>query len=401
MKFYYTAKTKDGRIYKGFLEGESREEVFNLLTKYDLIPTTIEEKKEFFSLKKKVSLKDLVFFTRQMGTMLKSSLSVLEALRAQIIEVSNPNLREKLLIIAQSVESGGSLAQALSFYPDVFNEFYLSMIRSGEATGKLSDVFNYLADHLEKSYKLQSEIKSALIYPIFIIIVLIIAIFILSFFVLPQLTPIFENFGEKLPLITKLVLKFTLFFRTKGWIIFLALTFLFFLFFIFLRKKGSFSHSFEKILLKLPIIKDFYKKMQLVNICGNIGALLGAGLPIVQAIRITGEIVQSNTYKEILKETENEVSRGEPISYVFSRYPSLIPSFVVQMISTGEKTGNLEELLKQVENFYQEELNRFTENLPSLIEPVLLVILGIGVGILVIAIFIPIFQIGISGLKGM
>jgi type IV pilus assembly protein PilC len=402
MRFSYVAKTKDGRIQKGFINFDSREEAFNALSKYDLIPLSLTPKKEeLFSFKKKISLKDLVFFTRQMSTMLKSSLSILETLRTQIIETNNPYFREKLFNIAQIVESGGTFSQAISLYPDVFNQFYLNMIRSAEATGKLSDVLGYLANYLEKNYKLQAKIKSAMVYPAFIILVLIAAIFLMTFFVLPQLTPVFETFGENLPLITKVVLKFTDFFRKEGWIIFLILILGLALAYFILRKKNISANRFERLIFKIPIINDFYKKFQVASICGNVSALLGAGLPIVQAFKIAGDILQSPTYKQIISEAQKEIARGETISSVFSKYPTFIPSFVIQMTSVGEKSGNIEELLSQTSTFFQDEIDRFVENLPSLIEPALLVILGIGIGILVIAIYIPILQVGFSSFQGM
>ncbi|MGC9031296.1 MAG: type II secretion system F family protein [Minisyncoccia bacterium] len=403
MRFFYTIKTKDGRTQKGFIEANSRQEAFNILSKYDFLPISLSEKKgETFSFSKKsITLKDLVFFTRQLGIMLRSALSPLDALRAIIIQTENPYFREKLFNIVNAIEMGSTISQSFSLYPEIFDQFYLNMIKSGEATGKLSNVFLYLGDHLERNYKLLGKIKSAMIYPVFIIVVLIAAVFLLTFFVLPQLIPLFDTFKEKLPKITLLVISFSKFFKERGWLIFIAIVLAFFIVYFVLRKKGIKEKKFERILFGMPIFGDFLKKIQMARICGNLSALLNAGLPIVQAIKITEEIIQNNTYKDILKETQLNVARGETISSIFSKYPKYISPFVVQMIATGEQSGNIEDLLNQVNSFYEEEVNRFADNLTSLIEPILLIILGIGVGFLVIAIFLPIMQIGTSGFGGM
>jgi len=274
-------------------------------------------------------------------------------------------------------------------------------LRSGETSGKVADSLNYLADHLEREFHLQQKIRGAMIYPIFVIVVLIGVIFLAAFFIVPNLSEVLKNFGTKLPLSTRAIISFSDFIKEGGWIlIFVILGAIFITPFLFKRSKEG-KKSWDKFSLKLPILGEFYKKVSLTRFSENLSVLISAGLPITSALEITKSIIGNDVYEKIVAETGERVARGETISSVFLRYPEVIPAFVTQMISTGEKTGRLEDTLMDVVNFYKAEIDRTINNLTSILEPILLLVLGIGVGIMVISLFLPLFSIGLGGMEGM
>jgi len=406
MKFLYQARTKEGRIQSGTIEASSRKATLDILEKYGLQVTSLTAEagsiwQKKIVLSKKISLRDITVFTRQLSVMLKSAVAPVEALRAQMIQTENPNFKEKILKIAETVESGNPLSRAFSFFPEVFDSFYISCLRSGEASGKVADSLNYLADHLEREFHLQQKIRGAMIYPIFVIVVLIGVIFLAAFFIVPNLSEVLKNFGTKLPLSTRAIISFSDFIKEGGWIlIFVILGAIFITPFLFKRSKEG-KKSWDKFSLKLPILGEFYKKVSLTRFSENLSVLISAGLPITSALEITKSIIGNDVYEKIVAETGERVARGETISSVFLRYPEVIPAFVTQMISTGEKIGRLEDTLMDVVNFYKAEIDRTINNLTSILEPILLLVLGIGVGIMVISLFLPLFSIGLGGMEGM
>ncbi|PIR89671.1 hypothetical protein COU04_02050, partial [bacterium (Candidatus Gribaldobacteria) CG10_big_fil_rev_8_21_14_0_10_33_41] len=342
MKFLYQARTKEGRIQSGTIEASSRKATLDILEKYGLQVTSLTAEagsiwQKKIVLSKKISLRDITVFTRQLSVMLKSAVAPVEALRAQMIQTENPNFKEKILKIAETVESGNPLSRAFSFFPEVFDSFYISCLRSGEASGKVADSLNYLADHLEREFHLQQKIRGAMIYPIFVIVVLIGVIFLAAFFIVPNLSEVLKNFGTKLPLSTRAIISFSDFIKEGGWIlIFVILGAIFITPFLFKRSKEG-KKSWDKFSLKLPILGEFYKKVSLTRFSENLSVLISAGLPITSALEITKSIIGNDVYEKIVAETGERVARGETISSVFLRYPEVIPAFVTQMISTGEK----------------------------------------------------------------
>lgn len=404
MRFSYKARTKEGKIQRGSIEAFSRKSALDILEKYKLYVTALKKETKVGFLSKKVALgrrinpRDVAIFTRQFAVMLRSGISPVEALRGQVAQITNPEFREKILTMAESVEGGGALSQAFSLNPKIFSSFFVNIVRSGEATGKVAQSLTYLADHLEREYNLHQQIKGAMIYPAFIIVVFIGAFFLIVFFIIPKLTEVLEGFGGKIPLLTKLIISFSEFTRKGGWIlIFLIFGFLFFIP-QYLKRSREKRGIYDKIILRLPILGEFNKKIYLTRFSENLSVLIKAGLPITQALKVTEEIIENVVYKKIINETREKVARGEKISSVFSQYPEQIPFFVSQMISTGEETGKLDETLMNVVMFYRQEIARTTENLTSILEPLLIGILGVGIGILAVSIFIPLFKMGLGGM---
>jgi len=396
MKFNYQARTKSGEIQSGTIEASSKEAALSLLHKYDLYVTFIEKARALFWEKKiaifeRITSKEVVMFSRQLSIMFRSQVSLIEALQTLAEQTKNQNFKEKILKISQEVEGGAPFSKALALYPHIFSSFYVSIVKSGESSGNLSESLDYLAKHLEREYRLLSGVRGAMIYPIFIIVVMFIVLIAMVIFVFPHFTEILTQSQIELPLVTKIVLAFFEFLRTRGWILFGGIVGLA----VFLwrySKSPQGRKILDKFFLGLPLIGSFFKKIYLTRFAENLSTLISGGLPIVKSLEITGDIVENSVYQKIILKTKEEVKKGRTISSVLSGYPDTFSPLVVQMVLVGEKTGTLSKTLEDIATFYQQEVERGIDNLLSILEPVLIVFLGLVVGFVMMAVFIPMYQ---------
>lgn len=396
MKFNYQARTKTGEIHAGVIEASSREAALLLLQKYGLYVTFLEEavspvyakRIKFFE---RVSQKDIVLFSRQLSIMFKSKVPLIEALRVISTQTKNPDFKEKILKLSEEVEGGTALSQALSRYPKNFSAFYCAMVRAGEASGKLAEALEYLAEHLEREYHLTSKIRGALIYPSLIIFVVLVVLFLLIFFVIPQLSEVLEGSGQPLPFITKIVLGFAFFLKKWGWTLILGILLLII---ILLRyhqtEKGK--EAFDRIFLRFPLIGPLLKMVYISRFAENLSTLISGGLPIASALEIVGQIVGNTSYKKIIFQSRDEVRRGEPISSVLSRAPDIFPPVFTQMALVGERTGTLDSTLMNIVDFYRKEIDRAIDNLLSVLEPISIIFLGLIVAGLMLSILMPLYR---------
>ena len=404
MKLLYRARTKEGKSQKGVIEASSRKAALGILEKYGLYVTSLKEagKRGILSMKiglfQRVSQQELISFTRQLATMMKSAIPPLEALRAQLMQTTSTNFREKILKMAESIETGNTFSQAFAIYPKVFDPFYVSIIKAGEATGKVSDSLTYLAEHLERQYNFNQKVKGAMLYPAFVIAVFIASFSVVIFFIVPRLSEILKTFKGDLPWMTRLLIWSADFISKGGWVVVPILLVPLAILPFYLRRSRNFKLVFDRFSLKLPILGEFYKKIYLTRFAENFSILLAAGLPITQSIKITRGIMSNSLYKKILRKAEERVSKGERISETLNQYPKLFPAFVTQMVFTGEETGKLDKILQDMVEFYRQEIERTAEKLSTVLEPILIIILGIGIAILAFAVFIPLFKIGVGGI---
>jgi len=409
MKFLYQSRTKQGEKKKGVIEADSKKTALETLEKYGFYVTSLKEE-EKKRLKKNIKIKipflrevpqkEIVAFTRQLSVMLRSAIPPLQALKAMASQMKNEKFQEILERMTQSIEMGSPLSQTFGLYPNVFNQFFISMIKSGEATGKVSDSLLYLADHLEEEYNFNQKVMGAMIYPAFILFALVAAFFLAIFFILPKLKEILESFSGNLPWATKIILSLSGFIMGGGWVVIVFFIALIAVLPIVLKKNKEAKIIYDKVILEVPILGKFFAKVYLVRFTENLSVLISAGLPINQALNITHDIVGNTVYKKIIKEISERVAKGEKISTVALEYPRNIPPFVTQMITTGEETGKMDETLMDAVKFYRQEIERTADNLATIIEPVMILGVGIAIAIFAIAIFIPLFKIGMSGMEG-
>lgn len=397
MKFNYQARTKTGEIQSGIVEASSREAAINVLKIHGVYITFLGEvSPPFYARKIKIfertSRKEIVAFSRQLSIMFKSEIPLIETLNTLAKQTQNLSLREKILDMVEKVEGGTSLSKTFGSYPEIFSSFYINMVKAGEASGKLSEVFSYLADHLEREYHFYGKIRGALIYPVFVLFVFMLVIGAMVFFVMPQMNQLISETGGGLPAITRVLMGASFFLRKWGWVLILAILSLITAFFFYVRTKEG-KEFFDKNLLKIPFLNNFLRKIYLSRISLNLSTLISGGLPIVQALGITGEVVGNEVYRAIILETAERVKRGEQISAFLERHPKEITPLFIQMVVVGEKTGRLESALINVVDFYQKEVDRSLENFILLLEPILIVVFGLLVGGLMAAVILPLYQI--------
>jgi type IV pilus assembly protein PilC len=397
MKYIYQARSKEGKIETGTVDASSKEAAALLLQKYDIIVTSIKPagsvilQNRNFTFLERVSAKDLAIFSRQLAVMMQSRVPVVQSLKSLAVQTKKQGFKEKILKISQAVEEGNSLSEAFSAFPKVFGAFYVSLIKTGEASGKISESLYYLADHLEREHDITSKIKGALIYPAFVIIVLAVVLLVVMFFVMPRIVELIKQTTSEPPLFTSMMINFYSFLMYYGWIVLVAFAGLIvFLIYYFTTKEGR--KKYDRIVLKIPFIGGFLKKMFLVRFAENISTLIGAGLSINNALKITKETVNNIVYRQILDETEERVSEGEKISSVLVKYPEYAPPFVVQMIQVGEETGKLDRNLMEIVGFYQKDITRSIEIFTALLEPILIIFLGAIVALLAVSILQPLYE---------
>ena len=378
MKFEYQGRSENGQMQSGIVEASSREDAINVLKKNKIYVTFLEEKKDniysaditFFQF---VSSKDMVLFSRQLAIMFQSGVPIVESLRSISKQTNKKKFKDQIEGLAVKVESGESLSQALAAFPKTFNPFYVGMVRSGEASGRLAETLEYLADHLEQEHNFNSKIISSMIYPAFILVVMVGILILLVVFVLPGLEDVFADMD--LPWNTRLILNSGDIFKQWWWVLALSIFVIAFLFRTFSKTPDG-EKLIDNIVLKIPVIGEFVKKINLVRIAENISTLVAGGLPIVQALEVTAGVLSSNSYKEIMYEARDNVRRGEMISGTLIKYPKHFPVLFIQMIVVGEKTGNVDSSLKNVVSFYQGDVDRSLDTVVKMMEPAMIALVG-------------------------
>jgi len=396
MKYSYQARSKEGKIETGTVDASSKEAAAALLQKYNIFVTFLKEespqnrflKKIAFT--KKVSKKDLVIFSRQLAVMLESRVPVTQSLKGLAVQISSEVFKEKIIKLAQLVDEGNSLSGAFSHYPEVFNVFYISLVKSGEASGKISESFYFLSEHLEREHDIDSQIKGAMIYPVFVISVLGIVLTIVMFVVMPRISDLIRQTAVNPPVFTTIMLNFYDFLSHYGWVVIIGFfAMIGFIVYYFRTAKGR--RVYDKFSLKIPILGPFFKKTFLIQFTENLSTLISAGLSINNALKITRDTIDNYVYKEIVSETEKGVSEGEKMSSILVKYSEYTTPFVIQMVEVGEQTGKLDKNLMEVATFYQKEVKRSVDAFIALLEPILIIFLGVVVALLAISVLAPLY----------
>lgn len=396
MKFNYQARTKEGEVRIGVVEASSKETALILLQRYGLYVTYLEESIPPFYARKvkifeKISLRDVVLFSRQLAMMFGSRVPLVEALKTLSGQIQNPDFQEKIIGLSEEVEGGATFSKALSRYPQIFSTFYLAMVKAGEASGKLAESLNYLADGLEREYHLSSKIKGATLYPILILIVVFLVLGLMIFLIVPNFEKLLLGSEAEIPKITLITIQIAKILRKYALLFIFSFFLFFFLIFRYSKTKEG-KDFFDNFFLKLPILSQVLKTLCLSRFAQNLSILISGGLLIPQALEITADIVGNSVYKRAIISTKDEVVKGTPMSSTLAVFPEIFPPIFSQMTLVGEKTGALDISLMQIAVFYQKEMEREIDNILSLLEPILLVILGVFVGGLMLIILMPLYQ---------
>lgn len=399
MRFEYKARDRQGKIIAGIVVASDNARAEQLLLENGLTIVELERKNEssldrFNPFGKSVKNKDLVLFSRQLATLVSARVPILQSLRILEEQVGGSFLAVICRDLIASVENGESLSLALSKFPNVFGNVYTSLVRSGEVSGSLDKSLTYLADQLEKDYELKGKVKGAMTYPIFVISALGIVGVLMFKFVLPKLTSVLEEQGGELPTVSKILIGFTHFFDKMWWIILLAIAGLVIgIKYIISTKSGK--YYWDRMKISLPLVGEIFKKIYLARFARNLSTLVRGGIPILKAMEIVAEIVNNVIYREILLDTAKKITEGKSISEGLVNH-SEFPNIVTQMVSVGEQTAQLDDILGKLASFYEKEVDTKVATLTTLLEPLIMIILGLGVGVLVAGILLPIYNIASS-----
>ncbi len=397
MLFKYHAIDQDSHERDGTIEAPSKEIAVSALQRRSLIISSIEstEARKLFNIDLsflgRVSNKEVVIFSRQIATLFEAQVSALRAFRLIASEVENKQLATILSTVGDDIQGGSPLSKALSRHPKVFSPFYVNMVRAGEESGKLSETFMYLADYLDRSYDLISKAENALIYPAFVVTVFFGVMALMLALVIPKISAVLIDSGQEIPIYTAIVIGFSNFIVHYGIFLFIALVGAGFYVWQ-LRKTVHGKFVLDSLKISVPYIGDLYRKLYLARISDNFATMLLSGVSVVEAIDITGAVVDNAVYSNILVQVGADVRGGISISDSFAKN-SEIPSIMVAMTKVGEETGELSKMLSTLAKFYNREVNNSVDTLVSLIEPLMIVLLGLGVGTLLAAVLIPIYNL--------
>ena len=393
----YVVKNKKGETQEGKIKALNKREAFEFFQKNNLIVISLEEEnKSIFgreiSILNRVSNKEKVIFTRQLATTFSAKVALAPSLKALSVNISNHYFKKVIANLAADVEGGMVFSKALSRYPKVFSNFYISMVKIGETSGSLDLTLNHLADYLEKQYYLTSKVRSAMFYPVFVLIALVAASIGIIVYIVPKIIPVVKSAGGKLPASTQMLINLSDFTRAHGWSISITSTVIIVGLIYLIKKQSQFHYYYDLLKLKMPIFGHIFQEFYINRIVTNLQILIKGGIPILSALETTTETAGNLVYQKIMQETSQKVKSGQTISSVFYQYPNLIPVLVSQMISTGEQTGRLEIVLEKISDFYTQEVDNVVNSISELIQPLLILILGGGVAFLAISVIMPIYN---------
>ncbi|MDA3840733.1 MAG: type II secretion system F family protein [Patescibacteria group bacterium] len=364
-----------------------REKGYSIVSLY--LESSGEQAKGAFVIDR-VKPKDMVIFSRQFSVLISANVAIVQALRILVDQTENMKLKMILSEVVDEIDGGSTLSGSLAKRPKVFDNFFVNIIKSGENSGKLDEVLDYLANEIEKEYDMISKVKGAMIYPAFVMAGLGTVGIVMMVFVVPKLTTVLEESGGELPMATKILIATSSVLQNYWWLIIILLLGAFFGLKAFLRTKVG-KTIFDNIVLRLPIFGRLFKLIYLTRFTRSFNTLLIGGVTMTHALKITGDIVNNSVYKNLIDKTIVSIEDGHSISKEFSQSDQ-IPKMVSQMMSIGEKTGKLDVILEKITEFYTREIDNIVANLMTLMEPIIMVIMGIGVGIMVAAIIMPMYQ---------
>ena len=395
-RFQYRAKSKEGKLVKGKVEARDIKQAAAVLRERDLVVVDLRAvgrqiKIDFLSnFFHRVKFVDVVNVTRQLSTMIAAGLPLTDALSLLEAEVS-PNMQAIVSEVLRDVEGGKPLGDAFEKHPKVFNTVYVSLVRAGEAAGKLDEMLLRLADNLEKEREFRSKTQGALIYPIIVMIGMVIVTLIMMFFVVPQMTAIYEDFDAELPLATRMLVWFSKF-LLSSWYFGIIGFFVFGWAFRAWHSTPIGRRTMDLIIFRIPIYGNLRKEILLAEMCRTLGLLISAGVSIVDGLSIVADTMQNIVYADSIRETAKRVEKGIGVAAVFSTFEHF-PPILPQMIAVGEETGKVDEVLLKLAVYFETESEHLVKGLTTAIEPLIMVFLGIGVGFLVIAIIMPIYNL--------
>lgn len=396
MKFSYKAVNSDGKKIRGFVEANEQNDASSYLRQRGLIPIEITIQKDsgfekMFPSLNGVGKKDLVLFTRQLSSMLSSGLTLLKSLEILQAQVTNNALREVLGSIVLDIEEGRSFSSAITKYPNIFPEIYVSLVKAGESSGLLDKVFLRLANNLEKEQKLRSMVRGAMIYPAIVILLMIVVVIIMMVFVIPQVNQLYDQLNAKLPLATLLVVNLSNIFL-RGWVFIAGIVGIIIYALIRWRTTPKGRESYDRVILRIPFFGRIITESILTEFSRTFGLLIGTGTLVVDALNQSAGVTGNLGYEEAIGGVSKRVEKGMSVGEAMEYY-SYFPPLLIQLVKVGEETGKMDENLMKAAEYFEDEVNQAVKNLSTVMEPFIIVVLAIGVGFLIFSIITPIYGI--------
>ena len=391
--FLYKAKSKEGNVIKGKVEGSNKTLAIRTLSQMDLIVYEVEPVNDILnkdiSIGKPLKQKDFVVFLRQFATLIEAGILLVNAIDLLAQQTESVALKEALVGISEDVKEGKLLSESMDLYPALFPKLLVQMIKSGEVGGNLQEVLDRMATYYEKQYNLKQKISSALTYPIVVSIFAIVVTIFLLVGIVPIFGDMYASMGEELPFITQMVLGLSAAIQKFWWIFAFIIMGLFYVL-QQMRKKDSGVYFLDNLSLKLPVVGSFIQKAVLARMTQTLSSLLNSSVPILQAIDVTSDVVGNKVVEDVLQDARKSLERGESLAKPMEE-SWVFPPLIIQMIHIGEESGALDEMLLKVANIYEQEVNEASDKLQSLIEPILIIFLAVIVGFIVLSIVVPMF----------
>lgn len=391
--FVWEGKLADGTLKKGEVDAESKASVNTILKRQRITPIKVKSKpKNIVLLKQKVKTKELVVFVRQFATMINAGLPLVQCLEILGTQQANAEFKRIITTVRQDVEGGSTFAEALKKHPQVFDDLFINLVAAGELGGVLDIILNRLAVHMEKSEAIKGKVKSAMVYPIIVICVAVIVVAVLMIFVIPTFKEMFVSFGGTLPAPTLMVISMSNFFRGYWWVMIIIIVALI-VAFRYAMKVPRIRYQIDKVFLKLPLFGPLLRKVAVAKFSRTLSTMISSGVPIMDGLEITSKSSGNMVIEEGIRNVRQAISEGKPMADPLEA-TGLFPGMVVQMVSVGEATGALDNMLAKIADFYDEEVDAAVSALTASLEPMLMVFLGGTIGFLVVAMYLPIFKMG-------
>lgn len=392
----YKAKDAQGKAFTGIIEGTEEKQVANLLRERGFFVIDLKKKQtlsvdSIFKFYQRAGFSDVVLFTRELSTMITAGLPLTEGLEILRRQTRNPDMGKNINDILEKVQGGMSLADALSYYPNLFSKVYVSLVRSGESAGVLDTILGRLADNLEKDREFKAKTRGALVYPAIVVSAMVVVMIIMMVFVVPKLLELYKDFGTELPLPTRILMGISdfsvkffpilvplligLVFMYRGWV-----------------NTPSGRRKMDEIIFDIPVFGRIRKGTALTEFTRTFGLLISTGIPILEALHIVSQTLGNRVYQDAIEEAAKEVERGFPLGVPLSRNPDF-PIILGQMLKVGEETGKMDDVLSKLSKYFESETENLIKGLTTAIEPVIMIVLGIGVGLLVFAVILPIYNL--------
>ncbi len=391
--FTWEGTDRGGKKVKGKTVAASEAAVRSELRRQGVVPTKVRKTSQLFIKTGKVTPQDIAVFSRQLATMLTAGIPLVQGFEIIGAGHDNPAMQRLILAIKTDVEGGTALAPALAKHPLYFDDLYVSLVEAGYQAGALESLLEKIADYKEKTEAIKKKIKKALTYPAAVVAVSIVVTAILMIFVIPEFESLFQGFGADLPAFTRMVVDISFFVRNRGWLIVIVAVAAVFAFLHLKKRSRKFQHFIDRVALKMPIIGVILDKSSVARFARTLATTFAAGVPLVEALESVSGACGNVVYETAVLKIRDEVATGQRLQRAMEN-TEIFPNMVIQMIAVGEESGSLDEMASKVADFYEEEVDNAVDSMSSLIEPLIMSILGVLVGGLVIAMYLPIFKMG-------